>query len=77
VEPTVHPATEEPDPAPEFVAANDYVTGVIPLARPGVVVWLDDDAPDEDEVARANAMRAHPANVPAEEPEESHLRVVP
>lgn len=53
---------EDPDRTPEIVAAADYVTGVIPLARPGVVVWLGDDAPDEDEVSRAAAMRAHPAN---------------
>lgn len=48
-------------PDPEIVSAANYVTGVIPLARPGVVVWLGDDCPDADELARARAMRAHPA----------------
>lgn len=74
---------ESPDQTPEIVAAADYVTGVIPLARPGVVVWLGDDAPDEDEVSRAAAMRVHPANgdPPADEsdPDEGptrHLRAV-
>ena len=75
---------EDPDRTPEIVAAADYVTGVIPLARPGVVVWLGDDAPDEDEVSRAAAMRAHPASGDQDPPGESdpdedptpHLRAV-
>lgn len=62
---------EDPDRTPEIVAAADYVTGVIPLARPGVVVWLGDDAPDEDEVSRAAAMRAHPANGSQDPPNEA------
>ena len=57
--------TEDADRRPEIVAAVDYETGVIPLARPGVVVWLEDDAPDRDEVNRAAAMRAHPAAGPS------------
>lgn len=70
--------TEEPDQRqPEFVVAADYETGVIPLARPGIVVWLDDEAPDEDEVARAASMRAHPANTDDERPStRRHLRAV-
>lgn len=75
--------TEDADRRPEIVAAVDYETGVIPLARPGVVVWLEDDAPDADEVDRASAMRAHPAggSPPDEESEEDddshpHLRAV-
>lgn len=75
---------EDPDRTPEIVAAADYVTGVIPLARPGVVVWLGEDAPDEDEVSRAAAMRAHPARGTQDPPGEtdpdegptSHLRAV-
>ena len=63
--------TEDADRSPEIVAAVDYETGVIPLARPGVVVWLEDDAPDQQEVDRAAAMRAHPAGgSPSEEDEE-------
>lgn len=75
----MEPAAEDPDPAPEFVAAADYETGVIPLARPGVVVWLGDDAPDRDEIARARAMRAHPASGegdPDDEDPPRHLRAV-
>lgn len=72
-------AAEDPDRGPEFVAAVDYVTGVIPLARPGVVVWLDDDTPDRDEVARAAAMRAHPASRRGDDGDDRpprHLRAV-
>ncbi len=75
--------TEDADRHPEIVAAVDYETGVIPLARPGVVVWLEDDAPDSDEVDRASAMRAHPAGSSADEDAEEedddshpHLRAV-
>lgn len=79
--------TEDADRQPEIVAAVDYETGVIPLARPGVVVWLEDDAPDQDEVDRAAAMRSHPAGGSAEDDDEdddegerrrrpSHLRAV-
>ena len=75
--------TEDADRHPEIVAAVDYETGVIPLARPGVVVWLEDDAPGRDEVDRAAAMRAHPAGGAAgedaeEEDDDSHphLRAV-
>lgn len=68
--------SEDADRQPEFVAAVDYETGVIPLARPGVVVWLGDDAPDEDEVARAAAMRAHPANGDPDDGSGPNLRAV-
>ena len=75
--------TEDSDRHPQIVAAVDYETGVIPLARPGVVVWLGDDAPDDDEVRRAQSMRAHPANGAAEDEDDEdddehhpHLRAV-
>ena len=73
--------TEDSDRQPEIVAAVDYETGVIPLARPGVVVWLGDDAPDDDEVRRAQSMREHPANGSADDEDEDdedhpHLRAV-
>ena len=75
--------TEDADRRPEIVAAVDYETGVIPLARPGVVVWLEDDAPDRDEVDRAAAMRAHPAGsthpdeeLEGDEDPHPHLRAV-
>lgn len=73
---------EDADRRPEIVAAADYETGVIPLARPGVVVWLGDDAPDQAEVDRAAAMRAHPAaggdpgSRGSEDAPSSHLRAV-
>lgn len=67
------PETDPPEQRPEFVAAVDYETGVIPLARPGVVVWLDDDAPDDDELSRATAKRSHAVHG-TDAPE--HLRAV-
>jgi hypothetical protein len=72
--------TEDHVPTPEFVDAAEYQTGVIPLARPGVVVWLGGGAPDEEEVARAAAMRAHPAGGEPGAPPDAgpgrHLRAV-
>lgn len=41
------------------------------VARPGVVVWLGERLPDDDEVARVSAMRRHPANT-----RPRHLRAV-
>lgn len=64
----------DPDAHPVFVTLpggdGEPVTTV---ARPGVVVWLGDRVPDEDEVARAreDAMRRHPANTRSR-----HLRAV-
>lgn len=60
------------DDHPTFVAVpdGDDEDGAR-VARPGVVVWLGGRVPDEDEVARAAAMRRHPANTRSR-----HLRAV-
>lgn len=55
---------------PVFTVPDDCVD-TMQFARPGVVVWLDEDVPDEDEVDRAAAMRRHPANT-----RPRHLRAV-
>ena len=54
--------TEDSDRTPEIVAAVGNQTGGIPLARPGVVARLEDDAPDQQEVDRAASMRADPSS---------------
>lgn len=64
----------DPDTHPVFVTLPDGDgEPVAKVARPGVVVWLAERVPDEDEVAQAReaAMRRHPANSRSR-----HLRAV-
>lgn len=58
------------DDHPVFTVPDD-TEDTVEFARPGVVVWLGGTIPDEDEVARAAAMRRHPANT-----RPRHLRAV-
>lgn len=58
------------DDQPVFTVPDD-AEETMQFARPGVVVWLGEDVPDEDEVDRAAAMRRHPANTRSR-----HLRAV-
>ncbi len=73
------PAADEQPGADEPRGADDQPVFTVPdeaqdtmqFARPGVVVWLGEDVPDEDEVDRAAAMRRHPASTRTR-----HLRAV-
>lgn len=56
---------------PPVFTVPDDAEDTMQFARPGVVVWLGEDVPDEDEVDRAAAMRRHPANKRSR-----HLRAV-
>lgn len=64
----------ESDDRPVFVAMPDGQSDDDGprVARPGVVVWLGEKVPDQDEVDRAAAMRRHPANTESSR----HLRAV-
>lgn len=65
----------DPDDHPVFVTLPDEDAQAGKVARPGVVVWLGERVPDEDEIeaAREAAMRRHPANTTSPS---RHLRAV-
>lgn len=66
----------DPDDHPVFVTLPDEEGAHVgKVARPGVVVWLGERVPDEDEIAAARdaAMRRHPANTSSSR---RHLRAV-
>lgn len=66
----------DPDAHPVFVTLpDDDGAPATKVARPGVVVWLGEPVPDEEEVARAReaAMRRHPSSTSSAS---RHLRAV-